>query len=271
MRWRPHACSVAITGIGAVTPLGRDLFTDRRAAGSTGGEADKLVDCFCRRVPEELLADPETARRMRRAGRYPRMAAMAAADALAEAGRVRTVAPERTGLIVATGFGPHVRTFRFLDGILDCGDHAALPTDFSHCVHGVAASYIAEMLGARGPVCTVTDFESAFEQAVQLAQCWLVMGDCDRVLVGNVEELGDVLLQVVPRMAGEVTVGEGSVFFVLEADGTDILVDATEALQVGSGGDMREVKDRWPHFGRLATGSAMQLLADALRQRAKKT
>ena len=34
---------------------------------------------------------------------------------------------ERIGLIVTSGFGPHCRGFRFLDGLLDCGDSAASP------------------------------------------------------------------------------------------------------------------------------------------------
>lgn len=256
---------VAIVGIGAVTPIGRDLSQIAGALARPAVEPEKMGDGLCRRVTEELLADPATAKQMRRAGRYPRMAAIAAADAMAEASRIRPVAPERTGLIVATGLGPHVRTFRFLDGILDCGDNAALPTDFSHSVHGAAASYIAEMLSIRGPVCTVTDFEVAFEQAVQLAQCWLAAGDCDRVLVGSVEELGEVLLYVVPRLAPDAVAGEGAAFLVLEAGESGMLVDAADGLRLGG----RDVKEQWPHFGQMATGRAMQLLAATLSVRAR--
>jgi 3-oxoacyl-[acyl-carrier-protein] synthase II len=255
----------AIVGVGAITPIGRDLSQIAGALARPPVEPERMGDGLCRRVAEDLLADPATSRQMRRAGRYPRMAAIAAADAMMEANGVRTVAPERTGLIVATGLGPHVRTFRFLDGILDCGDNAALPTDFSHSVHGAAASYIAEMLGIRGPVCTVTDFEVAFVQAVQLAQCWLAMGDCDRVVVGSVEELGEVLLHVVPRLVPDAVVGEGAVSFVLETGGSGMLIDAAEGLRLGG----RDVKDVWPHFGQMATGRAMQLLAAALSTRAR--
>ena len=94
-----------------------------------------------------------------------------------------------------------------------------MPTDFSHSVHGAAAAYITEILGLRGPGLTNTDFENGFAECVQLAQCWLNDGVCDRVLVGAADELGDVMLRCAASIArtrtARVTPGEGAVFFVL--------------------------------------------------------
>ena len=135
------------------------------------------------RVSDDLLIEPRIARSMRRADRFIRMAAIAALDAWTHAEMsCAGVAKEQIGLIVTSGLGPHCRGFKFLDGILDSGDSDALPTDFSHSVHGAAASYIAGQLDLRGPSLTATDFEIGFEQAVLLAQCWLHQGTCQRVL-----------------------------------------------------------------------------------------
>jgi 3-oxoacyl-[acyl-carrier-protein] synthase II len=206
--------SMSILSIGAVTPLGRDL---KRIAEKLASPADVFPSAF--RVNDDLLSDPTLDKRLRRADRFVRMAVIAAKDACSAAESTCADIPrERIGLIVATGFGPHCRGFRFIDGILDCGDSDALPTDFSHSVHGVAAAYITELLELRGPSVTATDFTCGFEQAVLLAQCWLDQGACDRVLVGAVEEVGEVLIHCASRMLKNdqrLTPGEGAVFFML--------------------------------------------------------
>jgi len=260
--------AASILGIGAVTPIGRDLATiaarlhaksgrievenqppSPGTPGEGGGEGSASsasnpanpqnphpnpLPEYRARGPEDasprgegqelaiddaLLADAALGKKLRRADRYTRMAVLAADDAWATAAdAIADVPLERIGLIVASGFGPHGRGFKFLDGVLDCGDSAALPTDFSHSVHGAPAAYISEILGLRGPSMSIADFITGFEQAVQLAQCWLADGACDRVLVGAVEELGAVLLHCAGRMLNydqRISPSEGAVFFML--------------------------------------------------------
>ena len=186
--------SVAVLGVGAVTPLGRDLVEIAR-------RVDEAPASGPRRVVDEMLSDPSMSRNLRRADRFTRMAVMAASDAWQRARKgLEGVAPERVGIILSSGLGPHCRGFKFLDGMLDEGDSAASPTDFSHSVHGAACAYITALLDVRGPSLTLTDFEEGFEQAVLLAQTWIAQGACDRVLLGAVEELGDVMLHCVGRM-----------------------------------------------------------------------
>src|SRR4051812_21368395 len=101
---------ISVLGIGTVTPLGRDI----------NAIAQKLREPVLQpvgpfRLSDGDLADPGTSKRMRRADRFSRMAAIAAADAWTDAKPyVENVPPERVGLIVSTGFGPHVRGFKFL-------------------------------------------------------------------------------------------------------------------------------------------------------------
>jgi len=216
--------AVAILGAGAVTHLGRGLAEiasqlshenslahTQPAAGP--GVTPKAVD-------DALLFDhdPKLNRKLRRADRHVRMSCFAALDAWPEMDALNSMGNNNVGMIIASGFGPHQRGFRFLDGLLDHGDQAASPTDFSHSVHGSASAYISGLLELRGPTFSITDFRAGFAQAVQLAQCWIQQHICEQVLVGATEELGAVLLSVARQCLPPGThynAGEGSVFLLL--------------------------------------------------------
>jgi 3-oxoacyl-[acyl-carrier-protein] synthase II len=259
----------------------------------TGDAGDRAAALVTRAVPDDLLADAALGKRLRRADRFTRMAVLAASDAWAGAGpSLEGVPPERIGLIVASGFGPHGRGFKFLDGLLDFGDSSALPTDFSHSVHGAAAAYITETLGVRGPSLSLTDFVTGVEQAVLLAQAWLDQGVCGRVLLGAVEELGPVLLHCASRMLNydrRIRPGEGAVFFVLGPAGA---AGATATLAVApapSSADLllldqpviglptapaaairaRSTTSFQPHFGHHPSSPAFQLLGAWLAMRSQ--
>jgi len=267
-----------ILRVGAVTPLGRDLSAIADQLEKPPPAAAPLL-----RVSDDHLSVPALEKQLRRADRFVRMAAVAALDGCP------TAPAERTGLIVTSGFGPHNRGFKFIDGILDCGDSAALPTDFSHSVHGVAASYIAGLLDLRGPALTSTDFEAGFEQAVLLAQCWLDQGVCGRVLVGAVDELGEVLIHCARRMLrrGESAIlSEGAIFFLLGPYDTEGIghIDASRMLPTVDvvALDSPPVVDRaqthpppaarnsvtfTPYIGHYATGGAFHAMAALFSQR----
>ena len=269
--------AATIHGVGAVTPVGRDLNEISRKLGPDPGLPPKLF-----RVSDDLLAEPKISRSMRRADRFIRMAAIAALDAWARAENARAGVPkEQIGLIVTSGLGPHCRGFTFLDDILDHGDSDALPTDFSHSVHGAAASYIAGLLDLRGPSLTTTDFEIGFEQAILLAQCWLDQGTCRRVLVGAVEELGPTMIQMASQIpeAKNLSPSEGAVFLMLgnsEVPGfatidaaalsetTDLIAIDEPAIiaQDSPSGTVtaRNTVTFSPYFGHSASSSAFQSL-----------
>jgi len=235
-------CSAPLLAGGVASAAGPDMATLATALGegqvptpslrTLPGDVPPLP---CLAVSEAALAGAGVGREIRRADRFCRLALAAATDAwrrsLAVAGPAD---PARVGLIVATGLGPHVRTFAFLDGILDFGEAGASPTDFSHSVHNAAASYIATRLGLHGPTLTVTDFDFSFARALVLAQCWLALGRCDRVLVGAVDELGEVMLGVAARLLARrplPVAGEGAAFVVLarHADAAPMAIDALNA------------------------------------------
>jgi hypothetical protein len=271
----------SILGVGAVTPCGRSLPDIQLALSRPPGPSGGVL-----RVGDSSLVCPTLGTRTRRADRFVRMALAAALDAWTAArSAAGDVPPESVGLILASGLGSHVRAFRFLDGILDFGDSAALPTDFSHSLHGAASAYIAELLALRGPSLTITDFENGMARALLLAQLWLAGGRCRRVLVGAVEELGDVLLHCAAKLLGDspLVPGEGAVFFTLgppDAGGSARVQAAAEPARVdllmlddpplrhhaggGPAPQARHTTTFNPYFGHSAANTAFQLLGGYL-------
>ncbi len=177
----------------------------------------------------ERIQDKAVLKKLRRSDKLSKMAVLAATDAIVDSGLGEKEAT-KLGIIVATAFGAHVTTFEFLDGILDFGDAAVSPTAFSNSVHNAAASYISSALGIQGPTLTVTQFFSSFPSALQLAQAWLQEGRVEHVLVGAVDQFGDVMgyiadsrLTLAPdgRIkpfllgSGFAVPGEGAAFFLL--------------------------------------------------------
>jgi hypothetical protein len=177
------------------------------------------------------LADPVALKKLRRADRFSKLAALSAWDAASDAGLSAADLETGTGIIVTTAFGPHGATFDFLDEILDFGDGGVSPTRFSHSVHNAAAAYIAILFGSRGPACTLADFERPLRGGLSLASLWLQEGRCRRILVTYTEESSSPLeyiaaLRRAPGAGGFVqpfnlspdsraALGEGSVCLVL--------------------------------------------------------
>lgn len=182
-------------------------------------------------VGQETMTDREVLKKLRRADRFSKMAALAAWDAVQDSGIELEEKKSTLGIIVATGFGPHVTTFRFLDDVINFGEAGVSPTVFSHTVHNAAAGYIAILLAIRGPSLTVTQFVFSFQQALILARAWLQEKRCEYVLVGSVDECGEVMEYVCNRKLRiapdgkikpfqflkkpEAVPGEGSVFFLV--------------------------------------------------------
>lgn len=201
-------------------------------------------------VEDELLRDRAILGKMRRADRFTKMAVLAAADAVADAGLEVAPGSSDVGIVLASGLGSHATAFRFLDEMLEYGEAAPSPTLFSRSVQNAAASHIALHLGAHGPTMTLTQFHLSFHQALLLASAWMSEGRCSHVLVGATEECGAVMEYVCrerirlapggriePLRFGaqpEAVPGEGSVFFVLARDAASRCYGKLEVPRVPS-------------------------------------
>lgn len=187
---------------------------------------------FVYQVDSEIISDKTLLKKMRRADKLSKMAVLAAADAIRDS-EIKNIQEKKLGIIVATAFGAHVTTFDFIDDILSYGEANVSPTTFSNSVHNAAASYISLALGIQCPTLTVAQFFFSFHCALQLAQAWLNEKRCDYVLVGSVEQYGDVLgyiydCKLTPAPDGRIrpfnfnpvycVPGEGAVFFLVSIE-----------------------------------------------------
>lgn len=199
------------------------------------------------RVDLDAVPDRTLLKKLRRADKLSKMAVLAAADALVDSG-ISDITRKKIGIILATAYGAQVTTFDFLDGILDYGDAAVSPTTFSNSVHNAAASYVSSSLNIQGPTLTVTQFRFSFQSALQLARTWLEQGRCDYLLVGAVDQYGDVLGYISDQKlqtAGDGRIkpftlnptcqvpGEGALFFLLGREQADSAYCSMDAIYTG--------------------------------------
>ena len=232
-----------ISGIGIVSTRGRGV-ESYQAALQEGWRTPSYKDLSTLpgaklpvfEVDKATLTDRAVLKKFRRADRFTKMAALAAWDAVRDSGIDWSEEKSSLGIILATGFGPHVTTFRYLDEIITYGEKNVSPITFSHAVHNTAAGYISLLLGNRGPTLTITQFFCSFHHALILAGSWLREGRCKYVLVGSVDECGEVMENVCAQKLKiasdgkikpfqfskdpEAVPGEGSVFFFLTSGDT---------------------------------------------------
>ncbi|MDP3297524.1 MAG: beta-ketoacyl synthase N-terminal-like domain-containing protein [Thermodesulfovibrionia bacterium] len=262
-----------ILGIGIVFNRGRGIncFENALQEGWQGpAEVEvpylKNKKSFVYQVDSQTISDKTLLRKMRRSDKLSKMAVLSASDALKSSG-IENLSPspnpssrhigregEKIGVIVATAFGAHVKTFDFLDDILDYGEDSVSPTTFSNSVHNAAASYVSSTLDIHGPTLTVTQFYFSFQYAMQLARAWLNEKRCDYILVGAVEQYGDVLgyvydCKLTPAPDGRIkpfnfnptfqVPGEGAVFFLMGRENSENSFCEVENIMIG---EYREFK-----------------------------
>jgi 3-oxoacyl-[acyl-carrier-protein] synthase II len=177
--------SVAITGMGAITPLGvgaRTLHT-RWAAGEIGirdGEAP------CAEFdPLDFFSRKEA----RRADRFTQFGLASAQEAIAEAGWAEGApyAPERIGCILGTGIGG-IETLEANFGVLkDEGPERVAPLAVPLMMGNAGAAAIAMSHDLRGPVFGVVSACAAGANAIGAAVRAIQCGDADAVLAGGSE------------------------------------------------------------------------------------
>ena len=176
---------VAITGLGAVTPLGvgAAVLHDRWLAGDSGvrhGEAP---------CADFAVGDFLSAKQARRADRFTQLALAAGAEALTHAGwsGAAPYAPERIGCIVGTGIGG-IGTLEASHTVLtERGARAVSPLSVPLMMSNAAPAAIAMAHDLRGPVFGVVSACAAGAHAIGAAARAIQCGDADAVVTGGSE------------------------------------------------------------------------------------
>lgn len=231
---------MSIQGIGAVGSFGSGAQALRQALDSKSVPIGTLQVPTARGMLELPAFRADTApleefvprRALRRIDHFSRLALLGGHLALQDAGRLGADR-SRLGVVIATGYGAMQTTFAFLDSFIDGGDVCSSPTHFSSSVHNAAAANLSILLGATGPSLTVSQFELSVPTALLTARQWLAEGRVDAVLLGGVDELGEVLGYGWQRLFGvpdgpllpldlgcqSAIPGEGAAFFLLAREG----------------------------------------------------
>jgi len=179
---------VAITGAGAVTPLGADaaLWTRPAAAAPGSGGA---VDIPLADLPEAVAG------RAARAERVSQLALVAGGAALAASGLDVTDGPPRAGIgvVLGTAFGCFLTNAAYQRRLAAGGTAAASPRLFAATVSNAAAGELAIAYRLGGPAVTLTAGAAAGLLALGHATDLLRAGRADALVAGGMDALGEAV------------------------------------------------------------------------------
>ena len=139
----------------------------------------------------DKLARWRSEARLRRASPLAFYLAEAANQAMSSLGDIPL---ERVGLVCALGTGSINFSRKFYQGILSRGRHFASPALFPETVYNSPTSHIAALLNIKGACTTVVGDETAWVDALRVAQVWLACHTVEAVLVLAGEELDPIAL-----------------------------------------------------------------------------
>jgi 3-oxoacyl-[acyl-carrier-protein] synthase II len=185
---------VAITGIGAVTPLATNAVTTwkRLLAGESGVGFIEAFDteAFPVRIAGEVRDFDPTglapAKDLRRLDRNVLFALAAAKEALADAGG-NGYEPERVGIVLGSGIGGFLELARQYDVLKERGPDRVSPNFLPNVLVDSASGQLAIELGVRGPNYAVVSACATGSHAVGEGAELIRHGHADSVLAGGTE------------------------------------------------------------------------------------
>jgi len=185
---------VAITGVGAVTPLGNDAPSTWEAvlAGRSGVDEIRAFDTtdFPVRIAGEVkdydstgAASPKDVRKF---DRNVLFALTAAKEALADAG-VNGYQPERVGVVIGSCIGGFNELMRQHDILRERGPDRVSPYFIANILVDAASGQLAIELGIRGPNYAIVSACATGSHAIGEGAELIKRGDADAVLAGGTE------------------------------------------------------------------------------------
>lgn len=162
---------------------------------------------------------PMKARKMDRCSQF---AVAAAGLALKDAGiDLKTIAPERIGIVLGSGFCGVSNSAEFLTGYFRDGVEGLIPMIFPNTVPNAPASNASIEHGFKGPNATMVQRFCSAESAFMLACRCIEEGRADVILTGGTDELIPLLIKGFAAMGqmkpGSAPYGEGCGMIVLES------------------------------------------------------
>ena len=185
---------VAVTGLGAVTPLGNDVPStwDAALAGRSGVDWIQSFDAseYPVRIAAEVknfdptsVASPKEARKL---DRNVLLALGAAREAMGDAG-LNGFDPTRVGVVFGSAIGGFLGVMEQHDILLERGPERVSPNFLPNVLVDSASGQLAISLGIRGPNYAVVSACATGSHAVGEAAELIKRGDADVVLAGGTE------------------------------------------------------------------------------------
>jgi len=162
---------------------------------------------------------PMKARKMDRCSQF---SVAAAGLALKDAGiDLKTIAPERVGIALGSGFCGVSTSAEFLTGYFKGGVEGLIPMIFPNTVPNAPASNASIEHGLKGPNVTMVQRFCSAESALLMACRFIEEGRADVMLTGGTDELVPLLIQGFAAMGqlkrNSAPFGEGCGMLVLES------------------------------------------------------
>jgi 3-oxoacyl-[acyl-carrier-protein] synthase II len=186
---------VAVTGLGAVTPIGNDAPTTWRAAVEARSGIDWIrsfdASGFPVRIAAEVkdfdataIATPKEARKLER---NVLLALGAAREAVGDAGLEGVYEPGRVGVLFGTAIGGFLGIMEQAEVLRERGPDRVSPNFLPNVLVDTASGQLAISLGFRGPNYAPVSACATGSHAVGEAAEVIRRGDADAVLAGGAE------------------------------------------------------------------------------------
>jgi 3-oxoacyl-[acyl-carrier-protein] synthase II len=186
---------IVITGIGAITPLGKDAESSWQTliAGESGAGPITLFDasnypvhfaCELKDFDPTDWMDRKTARRM---DRFAQMIVAAARQAEADAGLDIAMEPDRIGTSVATGIGGLQSYQDCYDTLRERGPDRVNPFSIPAIIPNMGAAWVSMELGTKGPLTSQCTACAASNMAIGEGVDAIRLGRADVMLCGGTE------------------------------------------------------------------------------------
>ena len=186
---------MAVTGLGAITPIGNDARATWRAAvaGESGIDFIRSFDAsaYPVRVAAEVkgfdpasVASPKDARRLER---NVLLALGAAREAVADAALDGAYEADRVGILFGTAIGGFIGIMEQAEVLRERGPERVSPTFLPNVLVDTASGQLAISLGFRGPNYAPVSACATGSTAVGEAAELIRRGDADAVLAGGAE------------------------------------------------------------------------------------
>src|SRR4051794_2745165 len=197
----PSTKRVAVTGLGAVTPLGNDVPSAWRAAlaGTSGIDFIRAFDASA--APVKIAAEVKDfdadglapAKELRRMDRNVVLALAAAREALADA-ELDGFDADRVGIVFGSAIGGIQGIVEQAGVLRERGPDRVSPTFIQNVLVDSASGQLAISLGIRGPNYAVVSACATGSHAVGEAAELIRRGDVDAVIAGGTEAAGTPLI-----------------------------------------------------------------------------